>query len=55
MDKTSLVLSIVLIVGVVFGLYISPNTESLVLIIAIASFVLYGFGRYWRNPSGFSN
>ena len=53
MDVTSTVLSIILVVGICFGLYMSPNPETLFMIVVVVSFVFYGTGRYWRNIEGY--
>ena len=55
METTTTVLSIMLVIGICFGLYNSPTPETLLMIVAAASIVLYAYGRYWRNPQGFSN
>ena len=53
MDVTSTVLSIILVVGICVGLYMSPNPETLFMIVVVVSFVFYGTGRYWRNIEGY--
>jgi hypothetical protein len=55
MDTTTTVLSIMLVIGIFFGLYNSPSPETLLMLVAGVSFLLYGYGRYWRNPQGFRN
>ena len=55
MDTVTSILSILLVVGICFGLYLSPNPETLLMIVAATSFVVYGYGRYWRHPAGFRN
>ena len=55
MDTTTTVVSIMLVIGICFGLYFSPTPETLLMVVAGVSLLLYGYGRYWRNPQGFSN
>lgn len=55
MDTTTTVVSIILVIGICFGMYFSPNPETLLMIVALVSLLLYGYGRYWRHPQGFRN
>jgi hypothetical protein len=50
---TTTIISILIPVGAVFGLAISPNPETLFIILIAASVLIYGGGRYWRNIEGF--
>jgi hypothetical protein len=49
----SLIISILFVVGIVVGLYMNPNTETLMMIVVISTLVVYGINRYWRHPEGF--
>jgi hypothetical protein len=50
---TTTVLSILLPLGAIVGLTMSPNPETLFIILILISFIVYGGGRYWRNIEGF--
>ena len=51
----TLFLSIALVIGMVVGLYVSPDTGTLMLIVLVSTFIVYGYNRYWRHPEGFLN
>ena len=51
MFSWTVVFSVVLILGIVVGLYFSPNPETLIMVVALASLVVYGYNRHWRNPA----
>jgi hypothetical protein len=53
MDTITTVMSIILVIGICFGMYYSPNSQTLLMLVAGVSLLLYGYGRYWRNPQGF--
>ena len=50
---TTTVVSILIPLGAVVGLAISPSPETLFIMLVIVSFLVYGGGRYWRNIEGF--
>ena len=50
---TTTVLSIMVCLSIVAGLIFYPDPETLFLIVVIASFLIYGYGRFWRNEEGF--
>ena len=50
---TTTVLSILLPLGAIVGLTMSPNPETLFIMLILISFIVYGGGRYWRNIEGF--
>ena len=50
---TTTVISILLPLGALVGLAISPSSESLFIILIVVSILVYGGGRYWRNIEGF--
>jgi hypothetical protein len=41
------------VLAIVVGLYFSASPEALIIIVAIASLLVYGTSRYWRNAEGF--
>ena len=41
------------VLAIVVALYFSQSPEALIGIVAIASLVIYGTSRYWRNAEGF--
>jgi hypothetical protein len=45
-----LLVNVGFVLAIVVALYFSQSPEALILIVAIASFIIYGTGRYWRNP-----
>ena len=49
----SVIFSVVLCLLIVVGLYFNPSPEALLMIVAVASLILYGTGRYWRHREGF--
>jgi undecaprenyl pyrophosphate phosphatase UppP len=49
-----LYVNVALVMAIVVGLYFSRSPEALIMIVAIASLLIYATGRYWRNPEGFS-
>jgi hypothetical protein len=50
---TTTVLSIMVCLSIVAGLIFYPDPETLFFIVVIASFLFYGYGRFWRNDEGF--
>jgi uncharacterized membrane protein len=48
-----LFVNMVFVLAIVVGLYYSQSPEALIMIVAIASLLVYGMGRYWRNVEGF--
>jgi hypothetical protein len=50
---TTTIVSILIPIVAVFGLAMSPNSETLFIMLIITSVVVYGTGRYWRNIEGF--
>jgi hypothetical protein len=50
---TTTVLSIMVCMSIVAGLIFYPDPETLFFIVVIASFLIYGYGRFWRNEEGF--
>jgi hypothetical protein len=50
---TSTVVSILIPLGAIVGLTMSPSPETLFIILIIVSVLVYGGGRYWRNIEGF--
>lgn len=50
---TTTVVSILIPICAVIGLAMSPNPETLFIILIIASVIVYGGGKYWRNIEGF--
>jgi hypothetical protein len=44
-------INIILVVAVIFAIAMSRSPEALIGIVAIASLIVYGMGRYWRNPA----
>ena len=48
-----LFVNVAFVIAIVVGLYYSQSPEALVMIVAIASLLIYGTGRYWRNAEGF--
>ena len=45
-----LFVNVAFVIAIVVGLYYSQSPEALIMIVAIASLLIYGTGRYWRNP-----
>jgi len=41
------------VLAIIVGLYFSPSPEVLLIVVAVASLLVYGTGRYWRNMEGF--
>ena len=50
---TSTILSIMVALGVMVGLAMNPNPETLFLIVVVVSAFVYGSSRYWRSAEGF--
>ena len=50
---TSTVVSILIPLGAVVGLTMSPSPETLFIILIVVSVLVYGGNRYWRNIEGF--
>jgi hypothetical protein len=50
---TATVVSILIPAAAVVGLTMSPNPETLFIILSVVSTLVYGGGRYWRNIEGF--
>jgi len=50
---TTTVLSILLPLGALASLAMSPSPETLFITLIIISVLVYGGGRYWRNIEGF--
>ena len=50
---TTTILSIMVCLSIVAGLVFYPDPETLFLIVVLASFLIYGYGRFWRNEEGF--
>ena len=50
---TSTVVSILIPLGAIVGLTMSPSPETLFIILIVISVLVYGGGRYWRNIEGF--
>jgi hypothetical protein len=50
---TATILSIMVCLSIVAGLIFYPDPETLFLIVVLASFLIYGYGRFWRNEEGF--
>ena len=50
---TTTVVSILIPVGAIVGLTMSPSPETLFIILIIGSVLVYGGARYWRNTEGF--
>lgn len=50
---TTTILSIMVCLSIVAGLIFYPDPETLFFIVLIASFLIYGYGRFWRNDEGF--
>jgi hypothetical protein len=50
---TATVVSILIPLGAVVGLTMSPNPETLFIVLVVVSILVYGGGRYWRNIEGF--
>jgi hypothetical protein len=50
---TSTVVSILIPLGAIVGLTMSPSPETLFIILIVVSVLVYGGGRYWRNIEGF--
>ena len=50
---TTTVISFLIPIGAMVGLTISPNPETLFIILIAVSVLIYGSGRYWRNIEGF--
>ena len=50
---TTTVISILIPLGAVVGLAMSPSPETLFIILFVVSVLVYGGGRYWRNIEGF--
>jgi hypothetical protein len=48
-----LVINVGFVLAIVVALYFSQSPEALIGIVAIASLVIYGTSRYWRNAEGF--
>ena len=48
MDMPTLI-SFILVLGSVVALYFSPEPTTLILIVAILSFLSYGYSKVWRN------
>jgi hypothetical protein len=55
MFSWTLIVSIVLVVFIVVALYFNPDTFTLVSVVGMTSFLIYGYNRYWRHPEGFIN
>jgi hypothetical protein len=51
---TTVVLSILIPIGAIVGLAISPNSETLFITLILVSLFVYGGNRYWRNVEGFT-
>ena len=41
------------VLAIIVGLYFSPSPEVLLIVVAVASLLVYGTGRYWRHVEGF--
>ena len=50
---TATVVSILIPMGAMVGLAVSPSPETLFIILIIVSTLVYGGSRYWRNIEGF--
>ena len=50
---TTTILSIMVCLSIVAGLIFYPDPETLFIIVVLASFLIYGYGRFWRNEEGF--
>ncbi len=50
---TSTVLSIMVALGVMLGLVMNPNPETLFIVVIVISAFVYGSSRYWRSAEGF--
>jgi hypothetical protein len=50
---TTTILSIMVCLSIVAGLVFYPDPETLFLIVVLASFLIYAYGRFWRNEEGF--
>ena len=50
---TTTILSIMVALGVMIGLVMNPNPETLFLVVILVSAVVYGSSRYWRSAEGF--
>ena len=50
---TTTLLSIMVCMAIITGLIFYPDPETLFFIVVIASFLFYGYGRFWRNEEGF--
>jgi hypothetical protein len=50
---TAVVVSILIPMGAMFGLAMSPSPETMFIILIVVSTLVYGGSRYWRNIEGF--
>jgi hypothetical protein len=50
---TTTILSSLVCLSIVAGLIFYPDPETLFIIVVLASFLIYGYGRFWRNEEGF--
>ena len=50
---TTTILSIMVCLSIITGLVLYPEPETLFWVVVIASFLIYGYGRFWRNEEGF--
>jgi hypothetical protein len=50
---TTTILSIMVCMAIITGLIFYPDPETLFWLVLIASFLIYGYGRFWRNEEGF--
>lgn len=50
---TATIISILIPMGAMVGLVMSPSPETLFIILIAVSILVYGGSRYWRNIEGF--
>jgi len=50
--STTLILSIVMMMGIAVGLYMNPNVETFMMIVFVVSMFFFVSNRYWRNVEG---
>jgi len=50
---TTTILSIMVCLSIVAGFILYPEPQTLFWVVLIASFLIYGYGRFWRNEEGF--
>jgi hypothetical protein len=50
---TTTILSIMVCMAIIVGFILYPEPQTLFWVILIISFLIYAYGKFWRNEEGF--